>query len=297
MALAYYECGRANASGSDTLVIPISADVPRSTPASGTLIMVFFVDAESENQALTAAVDDTTAEDAYSLCIFADGLNHYEVSSSPALGLIVNDLVNGVNNITLTFDSAGTFIQAIAIAVTGVNHPTSSPPPLDPTLSGITGGLGGMEAPLGGGSSVAIGPVWHYDVGGAVNFDGPLGATDTNWDWIVPGTIAFYWVASNTKTADPGGWTWTDGTIVDLAQFSVDQGTGFWSAFAIGVQDPVTLGAAAPSVQGTWGDASSKFGTGGNALPMPAGTGPVCSVLPPPGGGVPIFNNHIRLSE
>lgn len=293
--LAYFEIGQGTAAGSDTLVIPVTADVPRSSPASATLIYIFFVDAEGENEALTAIVDDATPEDAYSLCIFEDGLNHYSVASNPAIGLIVNDLVNGVNNITLTFDSVCTFTHAIAIAVTGVGLPSTSPPALDPTLTGIATGLGQMEAPLGGGSSVATGPQWSYDVGGAVNFNGPIGATDENWDWIVAGNIAFYFVASSTKTADPSPWTWASGDIVDLAQFSVDQGTGFWSAFAIGVQDPVTLGAAAPTVQGDWGDLSSKFGTGGNAFPTPLGTGPVCGTAP--GSGTPVFNNHIRLSE
>jgi len=288
-ALAYFECGRGSTSGSDTLVIPISVNVPRSSPASGTIIMIFFVDAEEENQALTSASDDATAEDAYSTCIFPpDGLSPYEVSTNPAIGTIINDLVAGTNNITLTFDSPGTFIQAIAIAVTGVAI-AGVPPPA----------FGTLEAPLGGGSSTSFGADWHYDAfTGNVNFDGPLGATDENWDWILAGVlVAFYWVASNTKTSDPGAWTWTDGTVVDLAQFQVDQGTGFWSIFAIGVQDPVTLGAAAPSVQGDYADASSKFGAGGNTVAIPAGPGPVCSTPGPPGSGTPILHGHIRLSE
>lgn len=300
--LNYFVCGQAGVTSSDTVVIPIDVDVPRSSPANGTIIALFAVGSYLSGLGSPIAVsDDAAPQDDYSLCIFDDGLNHWDANGRyPCLGLIVNDLQAGVNNITCVFASPADQIEVLAVAITGAAAATTSPPqlfdttPVDYTDDGLT--LGEIEAPLGGGTSHALGTAWGYDPFGAVNFSAPIGASDMNWDWIA-GNVAFYFIQSNSLSADPGTWVWSDGSIVDFAQSQIDQGIGRWTGFALGIGDPVVLAAAGPTMlAGGWVVADQNRASG-LSLAFKAGAGPTCSVIPPPGSGVPIFNNHIRLSE
>lgn len=298
-----YVCGSATASGSDTLVIPISVDVPRTDPVLGASFVFVYVELDNE-AALTpiSLTDDAPVADAYSLCLFADGLNHYDPNSGPMAGLIVNPLVAGVNSITLVNSTPNfTFARAVAIAVTGIGGlwPFN---PLDPTMTWWPGALlndPGAEAPVGAPTTISTGPSWNYAFPtNAVVMISPTGAvTDQNWDWA-NGEVALYATAQTTKASDPGAWTWADGSLVSLA--NTRDATGLpgseawiWMDVAYGLVVPTIAG---PSFVGALADASSLFGGGGNGFALIGGAGPVCAV-PPPGGGIPIFNNHIRLSE
>lgn len=295
-----FVCGQASGSG-DTLVIPVSVPAPRSSqPLGATFVFVYYQLDNDSTSTITGVSDDAPVdmEDGYSLCIFEDGLNHYDKDSAPIGGLIVNPLVDGVNNITLTFDTPTAKIEAVAIAVTGVGpDPETGWPfaPLDPSLTWWPGTLlAKVEGPVGAPTSTSTGPQWTYDSGGNVVISEPTGAAgvDSDWDWV-DGQIAIYNVAQNNASADPGGWTWADGTLIDLAQWSVATGLGgpkawMWGAIAYG---SVSVGVAGPSVAGALADASSIFGAGGNGFALTGGTGPVCPSAPL--AGKPCFNKLI----
>lgn len=306
MAVAFYEVGRATAASTDTIVIPVTADVPRSDPAlGGTLIYVFYqVPFSGFVGGVSSVVDDAPVDDAYSLCIFADGLNHYTFGAQ-LFGLIINPLLSGVNNITLTLTGAADFIAAIAIAITGANvdvlntqgvPPTwlydgdpSSPLIISQSIVGATG------------SSPFPGAIFTGFMGGTVQMVSPPGTvTDENWSWLTASDYAFYVASDVSSSVDELGWTWADGSIADYTQWDIDTSLGgshdFWS-MAFGVQTAPTPLAAGPSFDGAWGNAGDKTFTAVGGFAVAAGPGPTCSILPPPGGGVPIFNNHIRLSE
>lgn len=286
--------GSVDSSGSDVVILPISVDVPRSSPASGTVIFIFYQADNVSNATVSSAVDDADPEDAYSLCIFADGLNHYNATPFPAMGLVVNDLIGGVNNITLVLSGVPSAFHAVAVAITGINFAQAGP--IDPTLPDIVGLLQPAEQPVGGGgSSAASGSGWNCNSDGTVTFFSPAGTVDTLWDFV-SGALAFYYV-SGTLVDDGAGWTWNDGTIVDFVQWDIADGNGHFLIFALGLQNPMSPGAAAPSVEGVLGSAGSQFGMGGIGIAVPAGLGPFCTTPPPPGGGTPILHGHIRLSE
>lgn len=298
-----YVCGEAGAGSTDTLVIPVSVDVPRSSqPLGATFVFVYYQLDNDSTSTITGVSDDAPVdmEDGYSLCLFADGLNHYDKDSGPVGGMIVNPLENGVHSITLTFDTPTALIHAVAIAVTGIGADPGSAwplPPLDPAATWWPGSLlAKTEAPVGAPTSTSGSVGWSYDSGSNVVIASPTGAAgvDSNWDWF-NGEIAIYNVAKNTASADPGGWGWADGSLVDLAQWSVETGLGgprdwMWGAIAYGSVSP---GAAGPSVAGALGDASSLFGGGGIGFALTGGEGPFCTTPPPPLFGNPCFNRVI----
>lgn len=296
--------GSASAGSTDTLVIPITVAVPRTDPSLGaTFVFVFYQLDNASTSTIQTVTDDAPVDDDYSLCLFADGLNHYDPNTGPVAGLIVNPLIDGVNSITLTFDTPTALIQAVAIAITGLGAPISwGFPPFDPSVSWWPGVLlqdPGAEAPVGAPTTISTGVQWTYATPtNDVEIVTPAGAvTDENWDWA-NGQFALYWVAQSAKASDPGAWTWADGTITSLANWHSDTGLGggqafMWEAIGYGAVTPTLAG---PSVAGALDDASSLFGAGGDALAFVAGAGPApCGT--PPGTGVPVFNNHIRLSE
>lgn len=299
MAVAYFQAGQASVAASDTLVIPITADVPRSDPvAGGTLIYVFIQVPSTFVGGITAVTDDATPQDAYSLCVFSDGLNHY-TNGSQIFGLIVNDLANGVNNITVQLTGTAGFIAGIALAITGANVDTlnaQSPSPtwlfdLDPAHPMI-----GAEKLGGGPISPFPGAIFASPTGPVQMVSPPGVSTDQDWAWVTNSDYAFYVCSDVSSAVDEGGWTWADGSIFDFTQWDIDSGLGSFFSMALGVQTAPTPLAAGPSFDGAWGNAGSKFFTGIAGFAVTSGPGPAC-VTPPPGGGVPIFNNHIRLSE
>lgn len=300
-----YVCGAASAAGTDTLVIPISVDVPRTDPVGGATFVFLFVQLDNEAAANPASsiTDDAPVDDAYSLCLFADGLNHYALDTGPLAGLIVNPLVGGVNSITYVNSAPFSFAQAVAVAVTGIGpRPGTGWPftPIDPSLTWWPGTLlNQAEAPVGAPTTVSSSVGWSYATPtNAVVMITPSGAvTDSNWDWFT-GEVALYIASQSVKSSDPGGWTWADGALVPLANWHPATGLPgteayMWEAVAYGLVIPTLAG---PSLAGALDDASSLFGGGGAGIALNGGAGPVCAV-PPPGGGIPIFNNHIRLSE
>lgn len=290
MTLATFVCGGPVGGNTSSLVIPITADVPRSDAALGATIVLIFLSWNGPAN-LLSVTDDATPEDGYSFCLFEDGLNHYATDSTVLPGLIANDLTNGVHNITITLDGVAPWITAAAIAVTGVNLPASGPAPLfTPPLTGFLTSLAQQaEAPVGGGGSVALGIGYTIDAADVISFIGPITATDTDWDWV-NGELAFYFLRG-TATSDHLGWTWSDAAITDLLQWDVPEGgSGFFAQAAIGLQS-VTPGAAGPSVNGIWGDGSTGP-LSGNGFALISGPGPgPCST--PPVFGNPCFNRVV----
>lgn len=303
-----YVCGGPVSIASDsTLVIPITADVPRSTTADGATLVLVFVQLDNDSSSLLDSVTDDSpidTEDGYALCIFEDGFNHYlpraDPSAIPTIGLIVDPLLAGVNNIYLQLDSATAFVEAVAIAITGVgtsggaSWPSS---PLDPGMTWIPAAVtAGAEAPLGGGGGAGKGAAWTYTTLNTVNMLAPAGTggTDQNWDWT-EGELAFYFARQNTKITDPGAWTWGDGSIADLVQWQSATGligprAWMWEAIGYG---PITPFAPGASVAGALADASSLFGGSGNTFGFLGGPGPVCSIPPPTGS--PCFNHRLSV--
>lgn len=292
-----FVCGEAGAASTDTLVIPITVDVPRTDPDStggATIILIFYQLSYLSAANITDISDDVGVQDDFSLCVFEDGLNHYGFLTEPAIGLVVNDLVGATNSITIGLDSVADYIQATAVAITGIGPGASDWPglPFDPAMTWIAGVISQFaEAPVGAPTSTSQGLGWTQTGSPTVTFGNPTGATDEDWDWQT-GDLAFYWIQQNSSTSDQGGWTW-DGAISDFNQWDVDSGIGRFMSFAIG-EAAVVPTLAGPSVAGVFGDGS--FDAAGSALALIGGAGPVCDT-PPPTGGNPVFNNHIRLSE
>lgn len=297
MALDWFICGGPIGGSGTTLTIPIDVDVPRTDPALGATIILIYGQSVPGGSTISAITDDAEPEDAYSLCIFEDGLNHYDITSQFSFvnfGLVVNDLVGGVNSITLTVDPGATWYEFVAIAVTGVGPFTAWPStPFDPSLSSFFGAVAGYEAeqPVGGGGSFSVGNAWSFDSFGGLSIVSPAGAADMDWDWI-SGTTAFY-TLQTANALDIGPYAWADGGITDFFQWDVNTGVSFILQ-AIGIA-AVSPGSAAPSMNGAW--SGLGFGQGsGQGFALSPGTGPICDT-PPPGGGSPILHGHIRLSE
>lgn len=289
MGVSAYVCGEAVGSSSSPLVIPITADVPRSDPALGlTVILIFnYIFGDFD---FVAAVDDAEPEDDYSFCLFDDGLNHYSTSGTqPIPGVIANDLKAGTNNITLsTSGGAGpSWMHAFAVAVTGVNFPISGFAPLftDDTLPNFILSLlrQCQTPPSGTPSAVSDGPVVIIDGGTDVmTFTSPLGAADTTWGWVT-GDLAIY-VLDGPQDADHGGWTWADGTLVDTYQYDF-LGAGGQRQGAVAIATPALL-APGPSLDGAWADATTGAVIHGYAFISGDGPGP-CTALPT---GIPLFD-------
>lgn len=300
---APYLCGQAGAASTDTLVIPINVDVARSSQVLGATFVFVYIQLDNDSTSTIISVfDDAPVDlsDGYSLCIFADGLNHYDPSSGPAGGFIVDALVHGVNSITVTLDVPTAFIQAAAIAWTGIGAaPGSGWPltPLDPAMTWWPGALDAVaEAPVGAPTGSSAGPQWTYDSGSNVVMGSPpgTGGADSNWDWA-SGELALYFVEKNNASADPGAWTWADGTLIPLVNWHVATGLGgpkawMWEAIAYG---SVSVGAAGPSMAGSLADASSLVGGGGNGFALFGGEGPFCTTPPPSGN--PCFNHRLSV--
>lgn len=292
-----YVCGAASAAGASSIVIPISVDVARTDPVLGASFVFIFLQLDNASVANPVSVsDDAPVDDAYSLCLFTDGLNHYDPNSGPMAGMIVNPLVNGVNNITVTFDAASALIQAVAIAVTGIGAPGGWPgPTFDPSLTWWPTAIfaGPARQPVGVPVSANPGVQWGYATPtNAVVMTAPTGAVDGNWDWAT-GEIALYWVDRNTASSDPGGFTWSDGSIVSLADWHPATGLGggqayMWENVGYGFVTPTLAG---PSLAGALGDASTLFGAGGTGFSLLSGAGPVCTT--PPVFGNPCFNHRL----
>lgn len=296
-----FVAGQATVSGSDTLVIPITADIPRSDPSGGGTVILVFVHVPSDYTGNYVGTTDDASEDPfYGTCIFADGLNHYVLGgglSGPVFGLVMNEMANGENNITVQLDTAADFIVGTVFVFTAVrvNAVNSQDESLTWLLSTTDPGAFQASEKLGGG--VLAGSVgWLWPLGGTLHIVSPSGAnTDENWEWLA-GVLAFYIVSDNTETSDEIGWTWADGSIVDYYQYDILGSDGKYYSFALGLQTPPPTLAAGPSLDGAWGSGANLLFTGGFGYSMVSGPGPSCTT-PPPSGGVPIFNNHIRLSE
>lgn len=293
--LDWFVAGGAVGGGSiDTLVIPIDVDVPRTDPTLGATIMLIFIQTVPGGSTVASVTDDAPVDDAYSLCLFEDGLNHYDATTRfgfVQFGLIVNPLIGGTNSITINMAGTTTYVEAVAVAVTGVGADWPSLP-LDPAADWIATTVAGYETeqPVGGAVASATGVSWEY-LTSVFSIIAPAGAADENWDWI-DGVVAFYALEAGNDT-DLGPWAWGDGSIDDFFQWDINAGIGFLS-FALGVAT-VTPGAAGPSLEGTFTDPPVDLTGQGFALKN--GPGPNCSTPPPPTSGTPIFNNHIRLSE
>lgn len=305
MAVAFYEVGRSTIAGSSTIDIPVGVDVPRSDPALGGTLIYLFVQLPFGFVGSVASVtDDAPVEDFYSRCIFPDGLNHY-TGSGQLFGLIVNPLLSGVNTIRATLTGTADYIAAIAIAITGANVDVVNAQGVPPTwLYDLDSHHPLIPAQvIGGGSSANafVGAIFTSTGPSSIEILSPPGVvTDSNWEWTEISDYAFYVASDESSASDELGWTWTDGSIADFTQWDIDTGLGgshnFWS-MALGVQTAPLVTAPGPSLQGVWGNGGSLFFTGVGGFAVAQGPGPTCSIVPPPGGGVPIFNNHIRLSE
>lgn len=293
MAISFFEVGRATAAATDTIEIPVGIDVPRSDPVDGaTLIYVVIQVPFDYSGAQIGGFDSAITDPFYGTCFFDDGLNHYASPSGQIFGLIVNPLTIG-DFITIVFNNPADFIAAGAWAVTGVNLPVEGPQ--DPALAWLFDVVlpGAFQAAQDlDGSNPSFSAGWFWDP--TVHIVKPTGAvTDENWEWRA-GDLAFYVITDDTAASDQMGWTWADGSITDFTQWDIDTALGGshdWWSLAIGTQEPPPSLSAAPSVDGAWGDASSKFFTGGNGFAFLAGPGPFCP--PPPVFGNPCFNQVV----
>lgn len=298
MAMDWFVCGNPVSGTSDSLVLPITADVPRSDPALGaTILLIYFQVSDFETALITGAVDTAAATDAYSFCLFADGLNHYSSTiTEPMAGLIANDLAAGTDSILISLNSApADFLVAAAIALTGVKLLAFGGAPLfaDPTLpSFLANFIFDAVAPVVSPTTHSSGIAATIDGGGTITFADPTAATDEGWAWS-DGEIAFYTANPPDETTDHLGWTWSDPTIDDFLQWDIDTGAGR-AQTAIGV-GTVIPSAAGPSVAGAWGDSSLEANIGALALGV-SGEGPGPCSSPPPTSG-PSFNRVIPLCE
>lgn len=297
MAVSAYPCGYAAGSSVSSLVVPITADVPRTDPTLGASLIVV-IGATEIGGHINAISDDAAATDDYSFCLFDDGLNHYGVNQNPGVGLLANGLANGVNNITFGFDTTLGFAQIALIALTGISLPTSNPAPLfDPTMPTLfcTHFFQHAEFPIGGGSSFGIGVAWSYDSSGIPQWvpGSPAGATDAGWDWIT-GDVALYYIPGANDTAPLGPWTWTDGSITDLFQAEDTDGSGNYSDIVIGLKT-ITPGSAGPSLAGGWAGGQNPNLTAGYGVGFIGGGGPSCTT--PPAGSYPVFGHQIRVPD
>lgn len=297
MPTAHFICGTAGPSfGVSSLAIPITTTVPRTDPILGGSVVWIYYTVAGDVSPSSGVSDDAAPFDAYSFCLYTDGLNYYGPFTFPTCGLIVNPLIGGVNTITLTFPAPVDYIQAVAVAITGIGGSWPAPPldGIDPNsfIAGAT-----AEAPFPGpATSTSSGGTWILGShgGGPTDpyFISPFTATtDQTWDWRT-GEYAFYF-GENSEPADPLGWTWTDVQIANYSQWSfVDPGSGNTITGVLGIQDPITPGAQAPSVRGTWGSGLGVGLTGRSRGPL-AGAGPPPCVVPP-AVNYPVFENHYR---
>lgn len=296
MAVSFFEVGRSTQASSDTIVIPVGIDVPRSDPTGGATIMFVFVQVPFDySGSISGVTDDGATDPFYGTCIFEDGLNNYSAPAGLVFGLILNPLT-AANSITVTMNSAADFLAAGAWAITGVRCVPVNAQSIPPTwLFGVSDPGAFQAATDLDGSNASVDAGWLRNPDLSIHMVTPSGAvTDMNWEWRA-GDLAFYLTSNNSASSDEMGWTWADGSITDFAQWDIDTGMGGshdWWSMALGTQAPPPSDpTAAPSVDGAWGSGESTFFTGGFALSVIAGPGPSCTT--PPAFGGPVFN-HIH---
>jgi len=297
MSLLAYVCGYGAASNVSSMTIPFSADVPRTDPTGGATLILVIGGTEIGGHIVSIS-DDATAEDDYSFCLFDDGLNHYGVGQNPGLGLIANDLANGVNNLNLGFDTTLGFAQLALVALTGVDLSTTGAAPLfDPTMprSFCDHFVQDTEYPIGGGTSFAAGVAWSYNSGGLPQWvpGAPSGATDAGWDWIT-GDLAFYIIPAAADSSPLGPWLWADGSLTDFDQFEDVDSSGFYHDIVIATQT-ITPGVAGPSLAGAWTGGQNPNLMAGYAYGYISGGGPSCTTPPPTNS--PVFNHWMRVGD
>lgn len=313
MAVASFECGSGSVAAGNSITIPISADVPRSDPVGGATLIIITV--TNGNDPSTTATDDAPEDAFYAEHIFSDGLNHY-VTTPPGTigsdggpltgitGLILNPLVNGVNSITVTWGGLPRDATAVARAYTGVNVDTSGVnfPGVGTDASWMFTSSFAPNYPIGiadDGSGSAVNVTFDWSgTGGPLEFIPPPSSIDpSNWFWGAGDLSIYYISAQNDLVTPTGPWTWVDLGIVSQSEFDDLVQNGGLLSFVIG-EKPVTS-PTAPGVEnpdGSWATANYSATQGKGSI-LRAGPGPTWPAEPPPGGGVPIFNNHIRLSE
>jgi len=290
VALGFIAAGNASVSSSSTITVPLTADIPASTPTGGGTIVIPFVLADNDFSIIPiAASDDAEATGVYGDCIFDDGLNHY-ADGFPPIGLILNDLTTS-NSVTLDMGAVASYLTCGIYAVTGIDlsaiagsestppdwlyavawqlaeAPHGAPTANNESVRGI--GTGAIVDPLGGGT---------------------LGSPD--WDWY-GGNAALYFVSDNLSSEDTEGWGWDDGSITDFDQFSSTDGSHYYSV-AVGLQNPMTAGALGPVLSGAWGDSSSQTFTVWRGFAFAAGLGPTCGSV---SGPWPAFDHRFRVGD
>lgn len=303
--------GAASASGTDTVVIPIVASIPRSDPDDGaTLIVVTVISDDGAIGQLIAAIsDDGETDPFYGDCLITSGLNSYVESpigvnassvnltvATSWIGLITNPL-DASNSITVTLTGTQDFIFAFATAYTGCNVDYTG-------VGGFTDASfmfsspGSPTNPCGTVTCGATDQNLAWQLFAGVNISNPSGCSGpTDWQWDT-GDLALYWLIRLNPATPTGGNTWTDGSIESIAEFDdtvtgVDSDT-FSFVFA---EQPVSTPVSGIDVSSTWAapiDNDSTFGGGGVLI---GGFGPLCTETPPPGSGMPILHTQIRLSE
>ena len=298
--------GQATALGTDTLVIPLTTTIPRSDPSTGaTVIFVTVIsDDASASSSPNAMSDDGVTDPFYGTCLFTDGLNHY--ASAPVgadysvanlvinqswVGLVCNPL-DASNSITVVMNAPQGYLLGIAVAYTGVNLPYIG-----------TGGFSDLPSLISASPSdpwVANNAFWTFHLDGSVDvyLSAPTGYSGPpDWTWVL-GSYAIYNVAWNDiSNPTSGAWVWDQAGIT--TEFEIDDesdGVGAHNWSFVWADQPL----APPEVVALTGSASPGWWfpqSSGAAWALAGGPGPSCNSTPPPGGGNPVFNNHIRLSE
>lgn len=290
MAISIVQVGSATVTSSDTLVVPVTADVAASDPTLGaTILLPFFIPSFSTPPELLSVTDDAPPAGLYGDCYFGDGLNHYIGGELfPPLGLILNPLVGGVTNVTLAFNAVASFLACTLYAITGVNLPISSAPAPPPDFL-VTDVFHTSESPTGSPAHFGDAVQWGWFFG-PLAIGNPSGAADEGWDWQA-GEQALYIVSDNEPSSGHLGWTWADGSISDFDQSEHDGGDGHFYSLAAGLAT-VTPGSPAPSLDGAWGAGDTQFsaGVGWSFL---SGPGPAYCTTPPPAPGNPTFNTLV----
>lgn len=304
--------GSASAFDTDTVVIPVGFTIPRSDPSGGaTIIVVTLITDDPTNPAeqIIAVVDDGATDSFYGTCLIESGLNSYVEapvgiasesgnlgSFNGFIGLILNPL-DGSNSITVTASNTYAYLFAFAHAYTGVNCDTSAFTEAQADASFLfAGGAGDPPNPLGIASCTGSAQNLRWQSTPGVVITSPTCSGPTDWEWV-NGALALYWnFYVNSFGSATGPWTWTDSDIVtqdewDDVSTSVDSD----SYSMVYAEQLVATPKGSIDVSGSWSTVGEFATVGGGAVVLP-GFGPTCPVMPP-SGGVPIFNNHIRLSE
>lgn len=345
-----------------TLVLPITVDVPRSDPSTGATWLVMFeqsyytLPGSPGGAALVS--DDAPMDSFYNTCYYSDGLNHYGIvglSVGPVpfnnyntfattdvispkytrtgggVGAIVfNPLLNGVNNITLTFGTpAPAYYQCFVVAYTGLQlaaRSQNTPPELWHASADL-GGYMQKVVPLSGGTTQSGNAQWVYNQilggGSGPNVIGPpfletpgrAPSTPTpypDFEFQSPGDlligcvadvnhgaawgafnpVAFPVASGDFETGSSGAWGW---------------GGPFSTVHEIDDADPLAAGfplsiaygeAPAPALPGTvdltgaWAGIQPTYTFGSAAILVAGGGPPQC--VPPPPSTAPLLNNRFR---